>query len=254
MSDWETCDNREVTEREHDWPVSCSNYGASRDSLNEDAPCSSCGSTARTVHVSLHDEVAVATEAFRITAAYEKARPWQEKWKEVESAHQAVTEVYGGRAPGGAEEWKSITLSFFRTCHELPEAIMADSSVPLSIRRNVRRVAERNDVLRLVADVDNTRKHGGRDPGKCHAHIGELTWGDDTNPTVTILRECPLTSARALRRSRFGNGGDGQVARYLFAAWSRPLTEWPARLSCDHPGIYLTRRRCSSRRLPAVTF
>lgn len=179
-----------MTEREHGWPVSCSNCGVSRDSLDDDVPCPSCGSTALTVHVSLHDEVAV-TEAFRITAAYEKERPWQEKWKEAEAAYQAVTEVYGGRAlGGGAEEWKSIALSFFRTCHELPEAIVTDSGVPASIKRYVRKAADRN-ALRLVADVDNTRKHVGRDPGKCHAHIGEISWGDHTTPTMTILRECP---------------------------------------------------------------
>jgi hypothetical protein len=76
-------------------------------------------------------------------------------------------------------------LSLFQSCHELPEAIAADSDVPESSKRYVRRVAERN-VLRLVADVDNTRKHAGRDPGKCHARIGEIM-GRRHNPDIDDL-------------------------------------------------------------------
>ena len=188
----EARDNGDVTEREHDWPVSCSNCGASRNNLDDGVPCPSCGSTALTVHVSFHDEVAV-TESFGITAAYGKQRPWSEKWKEVEAAYKALTEVYSGRAPrgGGAEEWRSAALSFFRTCHELPEAILSDSGVSAVIKRSVRRTADRSAALRLVADVDNTRKHGGRDPSKCYAHIGEVSWGDHATPTMTILRQCP---------------------------------------------------------------
>jgi hypothetical protein len=82
-------------------------------------------------------------------------------------------------------------LSFFQTCHELPEAILSDSGVSAVIKGSVRRVAVRSTTLKLVADVDNTRKHGGRDPGKCHAHIGEISWGDHVTLTMTILRECP---------------------------------------------------------------
>lgn len=208
-----------MTEREHDWPVSCSNCGASRDNLDDGAPCPSCGSTALTVHVSSHDEVAV-TESFGITAAYGKQRPWPEKWKEVETAYHALTEVYRGHAPeGGAEGWKSAALSFFRTCHELPEAILSDSGVSVVIKRSVRRAADHSAALRLVADVNNTRKHGGRDPSKCHAHIGEVSWGDHVTPTMTILRECPtnpverfdvLASATAAMdrwRDIFSHGG-----------------------------------------------
>ena len=179
-----------MTEREHSWPVSCGNCGASRDNLDDYVPCPACGSNALRVHVSVRDEVSV-TEAYRITAAYEKDRPWQEKWNEAEAGYQALAEVYGGRAPGsGAGEWRSLALSFFQSCHELPEAIVADSDISEPTKRYVRRIAERN-VLSLVADVDNTRKHVGRDPDKCHARIGEISWGDDTTPTMTILRQCP---------------------------------------------------------------
>lgn len=85
---------------------------------------------------------------------------------------------------------KTIALSFFRACHELPEAIDSDSHVPSVIKRKARRRADRG-VLRLVADVDNTRKHAGRDPNKCHARVGEISWTNDAPPTMTILRECP---------------------------------------------------------------
>lgn len=179
-----------MTDREDAWPVTCSDCGTSRDGLHDDAPCSSCGSTAKTVHVSFHDE-ATATESFGITAIYEKQRPWQEKWKEVEAAYQALSEVYSGRIPAAAEQWKSIALSFFRGCHELPDAIDGDGNVPEPTQRRVRRATDRRDALRLVADMDNTRKHGGRDPDKCHAHVGEISWSDHDTPTMTILRECP---------------------------------------------------------------
>jgi hypothetical protein len=144
-----------------------------------------------TVHVSSYDEGAAA-ESFGIVATYEKKRPWQEKWNEVEATYQALREVYSGRVPsGGAEEWKAIAESFFRACHELPDAIVGDSGVSATTKGNVRRAADRRAALRLVADIDNTRKHGGRNPNKCHAHVGEISWGDHVTPTMTILRECP---------------------------------------------------------------
>jgi hypothetical protein len=90
------------------------------------------------------------------------------KWQEVQVAYQAVNEVYIGNVTCGADEWKGIALSFFRLCHELPEAITSDSTVQTPTKRTIRRVAGRRNVLKLVADVDNTRKHGGRDPDKCH--------------------------------------------------------------------------------------
>jgi hypothetical protein len=172
------------------WPVTCSTCGASRNGLDDGVPCPSCGSTAKTVHVSSHEVIGV-TESFGITALYEKQRPWREKRQEVEAAHHALTEVYRGSVPGGAEEWKGIALSFFRACHELPETIAGDSTVPTQTTPRIGRAAQRRAVLKLVADVDNTRKQGGRDPDKCHAHIGEISWGDDDTPTITILRECP---------------------------------------------------------------
>ncbi len=79
--------------------MTCTSCAASRDGLDDDAPCPSCGSTAKTVHVSFHDEVAVSEE-FGIKALIEKQRPWQEKWHEVEAADHAVTEVYSGSASG----------------------------------------------------------------------------------------------------------------------------------------------------------
>lgn len=143
-----------------------------------------------TGHVSVEDQAAAA-EAADVTAIYEKQLPWQEKWKEVEAAYHTITDVYGSRVPGGAEEWKRIALSFFRACHELPEAIAGDSSVSATTADNVSTAATGAAALRLVADVDNTRKHGGRDPNKCHARVGEISWGDHVTPTMTILRECP---------------------------------------------------------------
>jgi hypothetical protein len=171
-------------------PVTCGTCGASRDGLDDDVPCPSCGSTAKTVHVSFHDEVSV-TESFGITALYEKQRPWQEKWQEVEAAYDALIEVYRGNAPPDPEKWKGIALSFFRACHELPDAIECDSSVPTPATRRIRRTSQRRAVLKLVADVDNTRKHDGRDPDKCHAHVGDISWGNHDTPTMAILRECP---------------------------------------------------------------
>ena len=115
--------NGRVTQDGDSWRVTCSTCGASRDGLDDGIPCPSCGSTAKTVHASSFDEVGAAEDSLGITAVYEKQRPWQEKWQEAEAAYHALTEVYRGSVPGGAEEWKSIALSFFRTCHELPDAI-----------------------------------------------------------------------------------------------------------------------------------
>lgn len=183
--------NGGVTHDDDRWPVTCTSCGASRDGLDDDAPCLSCGSTAKTVHVSFHDEGAVSDEEFGITALIEKQRPWQEKWHEVEAAYHAVTEVYSGRASGHHEEWKATALSFFRACHELPDAIAGDRSVSSATADNIRGAVRGDAALTLVADVDNTRKHGGRDPKKCHAHIGEMSWGTRETPALTILRECP---------------------------------------------------------------
>jgi hypothetical protein len=109
------------------------------------------------VHLSVHDKVGV-TESVGITAEYGKQRPWSEKWREVETAYQALTEVYDGHMRGdGPEEWKRLALSFFRSCHELPEAIQADTGVSAVIKPRVRR-ARTATLLKLVADVDNTRK------------------------------------------------------------------------------------------------
>jgi hypothetical protein len=140
--------------------------------------------------VSLHDEAA-AVGSVGITALIEKERPWQEKWHEVEAVYHDLAEVYRGGAAPHPQEWRRIALSFFQACHELPEAIAGDSAVPTPTSRRIRRSAERPDVLKLVADVDNTRKHGGRDPDKCHARVGEISWGDHGTPTMRILRECP---------------------------------------------------------------
>jgi hypothetical protein len=130
--------------------------------------------------VSFHDRAGVADDSFGIRALYEKQRPWQETWQEVPAAYHAVTEEYSRSVSGGADDWKGIALSFFRLCHELPEAITGDSTVQTSTKRTIRRAAGHRNVLKLVADVDNTRKHGGRDPDKCHAHIGEGSWGATT--------------------------------------------------------------------------
>jgi hypothetical protein len=185
--------NGGVAQEGDGWPVTCGTCGASRDGLDDDVPRPSCGSTAKTVHVVSFDDVGVADDVLGITAIYEKQRPWQEKWQEVEAAYQAVINVYSGNAPGDAETWNAIALSFFQACHELPDAIASDSTVPTLATRRIQRAAERRRVLRLVADVDNTRKHGGRDPDKCHAHIGEISWGGHDTPTMRIVRECPDT-------------------------------------------------------------
>jgi hypothetical protein len=139
----------------------------------------------------MHDVAGVSDESFGVTAMLDKHRPWIAKWNEVEAAYLAVNEVYHGGRDGGPEAWELVGLSFFRACHELPEAIAADPQVPDAIKPKVQRAAGRRATLRLVADVDNTRKHGGRDPDKCHARIREIAWGSDTKPTMTIVRECP---------------------------------------------------------------
>ncbi len=182
--------NGEVTQEGDCRLVICA-CGASPDGLGESSPCPYLGSTANIVHVSSHDRAGVADESVGITALYEKQRPWQKRWQEVQAAYHAVTGVYSGNVSGGADEWKDIALSFFRLCHELSEAITSDSTVRTPTKRAIRTVAGRRNVLRLVADVDNTRKHGGRDPDKCHAHIGEISWGSHDTPTMTVLRECP---------------------------------------------------------------
>jgi hypothetical protein len=133
------------------------------------------------------------TEFAGVTALRGKQRPWQEKWRETEQAHKAVTDVVYSGAPSGhrIEERTTIALVFFRVCHELPEAIEGDGSVPITIKHRARRLAVRRAVLILVDDLDNTRKHGRRDPGKCHARVGEISWTNGTPPKMTILRECP---------------------------------------------------------------
>ena len=183
--------NGEMTEPEHGWPVTCSDCGASRDGLPDATACPSCGATSKTVHVSPHDVAAVSDELLGLTAMLDKRRPWTAKWNEVEAAYQAVNEVYHGGRDGGSAEWELLALSFFLACHELPEAIAADPQVPDAIKHKVRRAAGGQATLKLVADVDNTRKHSGRDPDKCHAHIGEIAWGTHAFPTMTIVRECP---------------------------------------------------------------
>jgi hypothetical protein len=199
------------------WPVTCSTCGASRDGLDDGVPCPSCGSTATTVHVSLQGEVAVAAESLDITALFEKQRPWQEKWHEVEAAYDALTEVYGGNVPDGPDAWRVKALSFFRACHELPEAIASDDAVPTPTTRRIGRSAQRRAVLKLIADVANTRKHGGRHPDKCHARIGEISWGDhhDT-PAMTILRECPNSPVERV--------GVRDAAAAAMAAWRAILS------------------------------
>ena len=179
-----------MTEPEYGWPVTCSNCGASRDGLPDATACPSCGATSKTVHVSVHD-VGVSDASIGLKAMYDKHRPWAEKWNEVEAAYQTLNEVYDSGRLGGPEEWRSLALAFFRACHEMPEAIAADPQVSDATKREIRRAAERRASLRLVADVDNTRKHGGRDPSKCYAHVSEIAWGDRTTPTMTIVRECP---------------------------------------------------------------
>jgi hypothetical protein len=188
---WRRRKNGGVTQDSDRWPVTCTTCGASRNGLHDDTPCPSCGSTAKTVHVSFHDEAGVADESFGIRALIDKQRPWQEKWHEVEVAYHAVTEVYSGSASGHAEEWKATALSFFRACHELPDAIAGDPSASSATADNIRTAARGDAALTLVADVDNTCKHGGRDPNKCHAHIGEMSWGSRETPTLTIVREYP---------------------------------------------------------------
>jgi hypothetical protein len=168
-------------------------------------------------------EVVGVTESFAVTALYEKQRPWQEKWQEVGAAWDAVSEVYSGSVPGGAEQWKAIALTFFRACHELPEAITSDGTVPTLVTRRIQRAAQCRAALRLVADVDNTRKHGGRDPDKCHARVGEISWGDHDTPTMAIIRECPIRTVRSSastlvmrRRPRWTHGGRSSRGRASF--------------------------------------
>jgi hypothetical protein len=176
---------------EERWPATCTDCGASRVGLADGVACSACGSTAMTVHVRFEDS-GVAVDDSRISALLDKNRPWQEKWREIEAAYSAVIGTYNGTRPGSdVKECEVIALSFFRACHELPDAINGDAHVALATQRKARRIADRRPVLRLVADVDNTRKHGGRDPDKCHAHVGEISWASDGARTMTILHECP---------------------------------------------------------------
>lgn len=85
---------------EERWPVTCSDCGASRDGLADDVPCPACGSTAKTVHVLLQDVGVGVDGSLGITALLGKERPWQEKWREIQAAHQAVTDVYNGTCRG----------------------------------------------------------------------------------------------------------------------------------------------------------
>jgi hypothetical protein len=140
------------------------------------------------------------------------------------SGHQTVTDIYNGtRSDRDVEGWKAIALSFFRACHELAEAIDSDGSIPSVIKRNARRLAGRRAILRLVADVDNTRKHGGRDPGKCHARLGEISWAHDAPPTMTILRDCPHRSVERfdVLASATEAISEWRVAEFLPTAQSR---------------------------------
>jgi hypothetical protein len=125
-----------------------------------------------------------------MTARYAPDRPWAEKWHETEAAYQVIVDMYARELPvEDNREWRDLARDFFRSCHEMVDALGADGNLPTAIRNAVTNAARDDVVLTLVADVDNTLKHSGRDPGKTRATMEEMHWPTETGGVaITIIR------------------------------------------------------------------
>jgi hypothetical protein len=114
------------------------------------------------VHLSVHDNATV-TDSVSVTAQYAKQRPWQEKWEEAQQQRTALFErIYAGEQPAAdVSEWRSAAYAAFQACHELLDAVLADPGVARDAADHVRQGFRSDRWLKLVGDVNNTRKHGG---------------------------------------------------------------------------------------------
>jgi hypothetical protein len=175
-----------------------------------------CGSALRTIHITVHDEIRV-TSSLSLSAEFSKSHPWFEKWAEVQKNYDLLDAIYSGAALRTIDELKQVALNFFAACHELMETIAADHQLPEDERQRVGRKVRGWQALKLVADINNTRKHGGRDPNKCHAHIGAASWGSHQNPSLTVVRQCPRASEERIDAL--------QVAKNAMDAWRKIISE-----------------------------
>lgn len=172
------------------WPVTCSDCGESRDGVESGVPCETCGSTESTTWVTMADEIRT-TDTFTVSAAYAPERPWTESWQQVTAALSALQAVYGELPTRPDRDSMACALAFFQACHELPEAIQADTSLAADLRTRLSAKAARDHFLTLVADIDNTRKHSGRGKRKPKARIGSIAWGEAAVSKILITVSRP---------------------------------------------------------------
>jgi hypothetical protein len=98
---------------------------------------------------------------------------WQEMWAEVRHHLDIVRGWYSGGQGMNVTELCAASVAFFVSCYHLTDHIEKDPAVPQPVRGRVRRYVNNNSSLKLAADIANTHKHSGRNPGRRTCSITE---------------------------------------------------------------------------------
>ena len=160
-----------------------------------DAPCAACGVTAKTLHVTANDS-AVITESVSLGLELARDRSWCERWTSLLENREYLAAIYAVTAPGDVADWVAVANACAQDAHELRDAIRGDNAVPAATKSGIEKdVPKSTRAINMLADVNNTRKHGGRRPDLCHARVAGVTWGDGEGPRLSLERQCPGGSA-----------------------------------------------------------
>jgi len=145
----------------------CTDCGAPCDGMAEQTRCPSCGSVARTRHITVTDTVTATDEVSSLGVEYGTGpRPWQEKWHRVLLGFGKIRQSYSGELNfQSTDEWTDAISSFLGSVHHLHEWIALDTTTPVPARSAARQHLRSDHHLKVAAGFSNTDKHHTRGRG-----------------------------------------------------------------------------------------
>ncbi len=185
-------------------------------------PCSDCGATAISVHVSLFEELKVTDSVSARLHPADQARGWGRRWQEIE---RELAELQAPQADGvsgyAIHAARHRLHSFYVQAYHLKDALREEASSTGVAGAAVETAVTAEPALALLADLANLDKHGALNRPPRSGHVPRIISASGTTDATAAGWRLDLEIEHG------GNRVDGlTVAAAAVAAWRRVLTGW----------------------------
>jgi predicted RNA-binding Zn-ribbon protein involved in translation (DUF1610 family) len=192
------------------WVRTCSDCELELEETADRVPCPACGSTRQTIHVTATCAMGIGSAyATSVGIGYGPARPWQQKWRDVEQELAALEAVYAKDALSNELVRRQVD-SFFDECRKVADWLKRNAG-----RAEAMEYVNTDFDLQLCDGMAQTDKHhtrtAGRDPDPITARVAWVYSGSGVRAEIEWSRK---------------SGASGTVdaldlARRCTAAWKR---------------------------------